>query len=135
MSVVFSNDEKDKIRDTLSKVIVDLRSIYDISQEDVINYDFSTMENGKKYDYGLVIKAKESFIYLRYCDWYMQLDKKIGKTYRPGKIKDYTTAYEFLKQYDKIRRDLLMSAKNNQHQKDIGMSKKKNLSFKSAEEI
>lgn len=123
MAMVFTKEEKDKMQDTLEKVVHDLRSIFEISQEDVLRHEFKTIENGKEYEYYLIIKAKEAFISHRYSDWYMQLDKKHGSTYRMHKIKDYNTAFEFIKKYEIIREAILLKAKQSAKKKKIGMDK------------
>ena len=123
MAMVFTKEEKDKMQDTLEKVVHDLRSIFEISQEDVLRHEFKTIENGKEYEYYLIIKAKEAFISHRYCDWYMQLDKKHGSTNRMHKIKDYNTAFEFIKKYEIIREAILLKAKQSAKKKKIGMDK------------
>ena len=95
MALVFTKEEKDKMRETLDNVISDLRSIYEASESDKISYEFKTIENGKEYEYRLVISEKESFVVYRYSDWYMNLDKKQGKGYKTKPIKDYTFVFEF----------------------------------------
>ena len=123
MALVFTKEEKDKMRETLDNVISDLRSIYEASESDKIIYEFKTIENGKEYEYRLVISEKESFVVYRYSDWYMNLDKKQGKGYKTKPIKDYTFVFEFLKQYESIRSGVVSIAKQNAQQKNIGMKK------------
>lgn len=123
MALVFTKEEKDKMRETLDNVISDLRSIYETSESDKICYEFKTMENGKEYEYRLVINEKESYVVYRYSDWYMNLDKKQGKSYKTKPIKDYTFVFEFLKGYETIRNGVVSIAKQNAQQKNIGMKK------------
>jgi len=122
MSMVFTQEEKTKMQETLGKVVADLRSIFEMSQDSVLKYKFKTIENGDKHEYCLIINDKESFISLCYCDWYMQLDKKHGNTYHIHKIKDYETAFEFLKKYEIIRKGLIELAKTTADKKKTGMS-------------
>ena len=123
MIMIFTKQEKDKMQETLGKVVQDLRSIFEMSQENVLKYDFKNIENNKEYSYTLFIKEKESFISLQCSDWYMQLDKKHGSKYRMHKIKDYDTAFEFLKKYETIREKILFEAQRNAKKKKNGMDR------------
>lgn len=121
MALVFTQEEKDKMREALDNVVSDLRSIYEESESDKISYEFKTIENGKEYEYYLGINKKEAYIVHKYSDWYMNLDKRQGKKYKTMPIKDYTLVFEFLKKYDTIRSGVVSLAKKSAQQKRIGM--------------
>ena len=124
MSMTFTKEEKEKLQQTLSVVVEDLRNLYNASSLEKIKTEFNVWENETNNTYSLVINKKEMYLSLHYSDWYMILDKiGPGSKQRISKIKDYNLAFEFLKKFERIREVVLTKTKENVISKEMGMAK------------
>ena len=122
MIMQFTKDEKDKLTKTLSLVVEDLRSIYNIAETNKLSYEFEVWENERLNKYSLVINKKEMYLTLHCSDWYMNLDKvKPGGKVKICPIKDYNLAFLFLQKYETIRKKVVSIASVNKTNKEQGM--------------
>lgn len=135
MRTTFTKDELDLMNQAMSNIASDMRGLYNVAALDEIKIEFTTIENGRSYNYALYL-MKNSIVVYHGGNKYACFEKRLSKEKSTfPKVKDKVFEFEFLKKYEEIRREIIKTINQNARNKQEGIAQIAALNNKYSKEV